>query len=81
MNYSGINTPRDHITKAKEQLERGEKIFREIISPLAELSETWNYRGLIALPNIESKEILLQNGFTEQDIKVCSYIYIYGVGI
>ena len=72
---------RKHIVKAKEQLERGKEIFREIISPLAELSDTWNYRGITFLPNMESKEMLLKIGFTEQDIKVSSYIYIYGVGI
>ena len=77
---SGIDTPREHIEKAREQLERGKEIFREIISPLAELSDTWNYRGITVLPNMESKEMLLKIGFTEQDIKV-SYIYIYGVGI
>ena len=58
------------IQEAKEQLGRGEKIFREVIVPLAELSNNWTHRGLICLPNIDSREILLQHGFREQDIEV-----------
>ena len=49
---------------------RGKRIFGEVISPLAGLSTTWTYRGLICLPNIDSRECLLQKGFSGPDIKV-----------
>ena len=65
-----MNTYRDNTKNAKEQLQIGEKIFREVIFPLADLSHTWTHRGLICLPNIDSREFLIQYGFTKQDIKV-----------
>ena len=72
-----MNTSRTQIKKAKEQLERGEKIFRDVISPLADLSHTWTHRGLICLPNIDSREDLLQYGLTQQDIEVNISISIW----
>ena len=56
--------------KAEEQLGRGEKIFREVIFPLLDLSPTWKHRGLICLPNIDSKDELRRRRFNEEEIEV-----------
>ena len=70
-----IEYSRNQIEEAQDQLERGEKIFRQVISPLAELSSTWRHRGLICLPNIESREYLLQQGFSQEDIQVNTLLW------
>ena len=44
--------------------------FTEILSPLAGLSNAWNYQELICLSNIDSTNDLKDQGFTQREVKV-----------
>ena len=66
---------RKEIEKADEQLQKGKKFFTNILSPLVGLSHNWSHRGLICLPNIQSRDDLRTHSFSEREIKVATSHY------
>ena len=62
---------RDRYDSAKEQLAKGEKMFDNVLKPLADISDAWTYLGFVSFPEIENKKVL--NGFlklSDIDLKV-----------
>ena len=60
----------DKYAKAEKQLKKGEKFFKDILTRLAGLSSTWNYVGFKVFPNVESRKVFEDLGFTETETKV-----------
>ena len=60
----------DKYAKTEKQLKKGENFFRDILTPLAGLSSTWNYVGFKVFPNVESRKVFEDLGFTETETKV-----------
>ena len=51
---------RSRYESAKEQLAKGERMFQNVLKPLAHVPESWNYIGLIAFPEIPNREMLAE---------------------
>ena len=49
---------RNRYDLAKEQLAKGEKMFDNVLKPLANLSDGWTYLGFVSFPEIEDRTVL-----------------------
>ena len=55
--------------RAKHQLAKGEKWFRNTLSPIIGLKQ-WNYVGFVAFPNLENKGVLKKMGIHIENPKL-----------
>ena len=56
---------------AKEQLEKGRKIFENVMKPVADTPESWQYTGFVAFPEIDNRtELNRYLNLAEKDLMV-----------
>ena len=67
---------RSRYASAKEQLRKGERMFVNIMKPLAELTDDWTYYGFVAFPEVENRKELNQYLNLEDDYLKVKYLHI-----
>ena len=62
---------------ADRQIKKGKELFQNILSPLSSLSDGWKHLGFKVFPEVENREVFLNAGFSEEDVKVKKIIQLH----
>ena len=55
---------------AKKQLEKGEYLLKDILKPLASLSDSWRHFGFKCFPEVKNRAEFLKVGVPEYELQV-----------